>query len=60
MLNYVLEHEVDKLTKEQLLELLHFANAGASLVTMRKGALKVMPNRQEIQDLMKSEIISEA
>ena len=60
VLNYVLEHEVDKLTKEQLLELLRFANAGASLITTRKGALKVMPNRQEIQDLMKSEIISEA
>ena len=56
----VLEHEVDKLTKEQLLELLRFANAGASLITTRKGALKVMPNRQEIQDLMQSEIISEA
>ena len=50
----------NKLTKEQLLELLRFANAGASLITTRKGALKVMPNRQEIQDLMKSEIISEA
>ena len=48
------------LTKEQLLELLRFANAGASLITTRKGALKVMPNRQEIQNLMKSEIISEA
>ena len=51
---------MNKLTKEQLLELLCFANAGASLITTRKGALKVMPNRQEIQDLMKSEIISEA
>ena len=60
VLNYVLEHEVNKLTKEQLLELLRFANAGASLITTRKGALKVMPNRQEIQDLMKSEVISEA
>ena len=48
------------LTKEQLLELLRFANAGASLITTRKGALKVMPNRQEIQDLMNSEIITEA
>ena len=48
------------LTKEQLLELLHFANAGASLITMRKGALKVMPNRQEIQSLMNAEIVSKA
>ena len=59
VLNYVLEHETDKLTKEQLLELLYFANAGASLITTRKGALKVMPNRQEIQDLMRSESLSE-
>ena len=60
VLNYVLEHEVNKLTKEQLLELLHFANAGASLITTRKGALKVMPNRQEIQDLMNAGIVSKA
>ena len=60
VLNYVLEHEADNLTKEQLLELLHFANAGASLITMRKGALKVMPNRQEIQSLMNAEIVSKA
>mgnify|MGYP000787243629 CR=1 FL=1 len=60
VLNYVLEHEADKLTKEQLLELLYFANAGASLITTRKGALKVMPNRQEIQDLMNAGIVSKA
>ena len=29
-------------------ELLLFANAGASLITTRKGALKVMPEKSEI------------
>ena len=53
-LNYILEHGTADLDKEKLMELLHFANAGASLITTRKGALNVMPNRQEIQDLIEN------
>ena len=53
-LNYLLEHEIDSLTKENLEELLRFANAGASLITTRKGALKVMPEKSEIEELIKS------
>ena len=41
-LNYVLEHGLDNLTEENLKELLTFANAAASLITTRKGALRVM------------------
>ena len=40
--------------------MLTFANAAASVITTRKGALKVMPNRQEIQDLMNAGIVSKA
>ena len=47
-LNYVLEHGLDNLTKENLTELLTFANAAASLITTKKGALKVMPKKEEV------------
>lgn len=47
-LNYVLEHGLNDLTAENLKELLTFANAGASLITTRKGALRVMPTKEEI------------
>ena len=47
-LNYVLEHGLDHLTEENLKELLTFANAAASLITTKKGALKVMPEKDEV------------
>lgn len=53
-LNYLLEHGLDDLTKEDLMELLTFANAGASLITTRKGALKVMPDKDEIESLIQT------
>ena len=51
VLNYVLEHDLDlaSFTEENLKEMLTFANAGASIITTRKGALRVMPTREEIQ-----------
>lgn len=51
-LNYLLEHDISTLSEEDLRELLLFANAGASLITTRKGALRVMPERDEIERLM--------
>lgn len=53
-LNYLLEHGLDGLTEDNLMELLTFANAGASLITTRKGALKVMPEKCEIESLIKA------
>ena len=55
VLHYVLEHtegRPDKLDlePEQLKEMLLFANAAASIITTRKGALKVMPCREEIEE----------
>ena len=47
-LNYILEHGLDNLTEENLTELLTFANAAASLITTKKGALKVMPEKEEV------------
>lgn len=51
-LNYVLEHGLEELSEENLKELLVFANAGASIITTRKGALKVMPEEEEIRKLI--------
>ena len=53
-LNYVLDHGLEALTEENLRELLTFANAGASLITTRKGALRVMPSEEEIRGLIAS------
>ncbi len=51
-LNYVLEHGIDALTAKNLKELLTFANAGASIITTRRGALRVMPTADEIRQLI--------
>ena len=40
------------LTEEQLGEMLTFANAAAALVTMKKGAIKAMPERGEVEALL--------
>lgn len=50
VLNTVLEKGLEQLTQESLTEMLLFANAASSIITTRKGALKVMPQRQEILD----------
>ena len=52
-LNYVLEHGIEDLTEENLTELLTYANAAASLITTRKGALCVMPAKEEIDRYIK-------
>ena len=51
-MNYILEHGLEDLTEENLKEMLIFANAGASIITTRKGALKVMPTVEEIRALI--------
>lgn len=50
ILHYILEHGLDQLGKDNLKEMLTFANSAASLVTTRKGALRVMPFKEEILD----------
>ena len=53
ILNYVLEHGLDDLSAGELKEMLTFANAAASLITTRKGALRVMPAKEEVLELIK-------
>lgn len=51
-LNYILEHDINSLTENDLKELLTFANAAAAIITTRRGALKVMPEKKEILELI--------
>ncbi|MCI6996155.1 MAG: carbohydrate kinase [Eubacterium sp.] len=52
VLHYICEHGLSDLTEENLQEMLTFANAAASLITTRKGALRVMPETEEIYGLL--------
>ncbi len=52
VLNYVLEHGVDGLSEAQLTDMLRFANAAAYLVTTRKGAIRSMPERAEVEEIL--------
>ncbi len=52
MLNFILDHGLENLTEENLAEMLTFANGAASIITTRKGALRVMPTVEEIKALI--------
>ena len=52
VLNFVLEHGSKDMSKEEIKAMLGFANAAAYLITTRKGALRVMPERSEIEELL--------
>lgn len=54
VLHYVLEQGFREYSEEELKEMLTFANAAASLITTRKGALRVMPEKSEIDHLIKT------
>jgi fructokinase len=51
-LNYLLDHPVDALDGTQLAEMLRFANAAAGLITTKKGAIRSMPTRAEIDRVL--------
>ena len=53
-IHYVLKYGLDYLNEEKLKEMLTFANAAASIITTRKGALRVMPSVEEVEALIKS------
>ena len=52
VINYVLEHGLQNLTEENLQEMLTVANAAASLITTRKGALRVMPEKADVEAML--------
>ena len=52
VLNYVLEHGIEDLSEENLKEMLTFANAAASLITTKKGAIRSMPEKEAIEAMI--------
>ncbi|MBD5524840.1 MAG: carbohydrate kinase [Lachnospiraceae bacterium] len=53
-LHYVLENGLHNLSEDSLTEMLTFANAAASIITTRKGALRVMPEEAEVRELIET------
>ena len=53
-LHHVLKYGLDNLDEEKLTEMLTFANAAASIVTTKKGALRVMPEVEEVEAFIQS------
>ena len=52
VLNFVLENGIDGLDEGKLTEMLRFANAAAYLVTTKKGAIRSMPERKEVERIL--------
>jgi len=53
VLSYVLEHDFANLSADQLLEMLTFANGAAALITTKKGALRSMPEKEDVLAFIK-------
>ena len=54
ILHYICEKGLNDLIGEDLRKMLTAANAAASIITTRRGALRVMPERGEIDELIAS------
>lgn len=52
VLNYICENGIENLSEGQLREMITFANAAASLVTLKRGAIKSMPDKGDIEVLL--------
>ena len=52
VLGYVLEHGMDALSPSQLEQMLRFANAAAYLVTTKKGAIRSMPEKEQVLEIL--------
>ena len=52
VLNYILENGIVCLTPEDRKTMLRFANGAAYIVTTRKGAIRSMPERSEVEALL--------
>lgn len=52
VLNYVLEHGIENLSEKQLIDMLRFSNAAAYLVTTKKGAIRSMPDKADVEAIL--------
>ena len=53
VLNFILEHGLNDLTRNDLKAMLRFANAAAYLVTTKKGAIRSMPEREQVEAILR-------
>ncbi len=51
-LHHILKYGLNNLNEERLKQMLTFANGAASIITTRKGALRVMPELDEVEKLI--------
>ena len=52
VLNFVLENGLDELTEKDMTAMLRFANTAAYIVTTKKGAIRSMPEREQVNELL--------
>lgn len=52
VLSRILDEGMEHLDRKMLEHILKYANTGAAIVTSRKGALMVMPEKEEIEAAM--------
>ena len=52
VLNFILERGLDGLGQDDLKQMLRFANAAAYLVTTKKGAIRSMPERAQVEAIL--------
>ncbi len=55
VLDHVLQNDLYFSGPQELRDMLRFANAAASLITTRKGALRVMPEKEEVEAFLASQ-----
>lgn len=53
-LGYLIDKDINNLNEENIKEMVSFASAAASIVTTKKGAIRSMPQVEEVKLLMKS------
>lgn len=53
VLNWILDNGLQGMTTQKLFEMLEFANAASSIITTKKGALKVMPDKDDILNFIR-------
>ncbi|MBQ9686649.1 MAG: carbohydrate kinase [Oscillospiraceae bacterium] len=54
VIHFVLEHGLDALDSAALHQMLRFANTAAYIVTTKKGAIRSMPEREQIEALLRA------
>ena len=53
-IDYIRRNGLDNLTEEGFTKCLSFANAAASIITTKKGALSVMPTKEEVMSFLEN------